>query len=364
MKLKNILLLLILAGATVYGGIKGYIHHQAGARLDELVRIAAPFVRIEYDGISSRLEGVLAVDGVRLSPTDGYDLVTLRRVEIEGDGLGFLFDLGEGFARQPPTRLKARLLGMEVPLAGTLRPSLGMAGEDAGCTLAGVLRHADLKALGHTLIDLDADAEYLLDTMAGELSLRLGYRMHGLQSLSAEILVGGVGELTALATSEVPEVRRVDIRYTLEPEYIKALIGHCAGQGGVAPQHFVNGLFQQESGHYLRTLGIVPGPGLMEALKELVTQGGEVRLRAEPAPGLKPQALQGYRPEDAVRMLGLSVSVNERPVTDLSYSHQGGGRGAAARAEAGAAPEEAARRPQRQYYAPVGLDQLERYPGR
>ncbi|MEW8014596.1 MAG: hypothetical protein AB2807_07410 [Candidatus Sedimenticola endophacoides] len=200
--------------------------------------------------------------------------------------------------------------------------------------------------------------------MAGELSLCLGYRMHGLQSLSAEILVGGVGKLTALATGEVPEVRRVDIRYTLEPEYIKALIGHCAGQGGVTPQHFVNGLFQQESGHYLRTLGIVPGPGLMEALKELVTQGGEVRLRAEPAPGLKPQALQGYRPEDAVRMLGLSVSVNERPVTDLSYSHQGGGRDAAARAEAGSAPEEAARRPQRQYYAPVWLDQLERYLGR
>lgn len=322
MKLKHLLLLPVLIAATGYAGIKGYVHYKVQSQLDELVTLASPFASIEYAGISSELDGVLGIEGIRISPLESHETVTLHRITVEGDGLAFLFALADGFKKQPPKKLKFRLFGAEVPVGGEMVSSFGLSEKykPAPCSLAGIFQHTNLDALGYTTVSLDSTVDFVFDEEVSEVGLGFDYQLEGIESLKMSAEIRGVTNPAMVAMGTMPSVGDVSITYQVEPEYMQQVVKHCAEREGVVQQLFINSLFEKEQSYYLKNLGFVPGPGLMGVLKELLTQAGKMRIQVLPAVDITSTTLNSYRPEDLVSMLGLELSVNDKQVTDLSFA--------------------------------------------
>ena len=62
------LLAVVALLAVLYGGFKGYVYYQVSSELDRMITMVRPFADISYGGISSGLDGTLAVEQIQVSP--------------------------------------------------------------------------------------------------------------------------------------------------------------------------------------------------------------------------------------------------------------------------------------------------------
>ncbi|MCB1763443.1 MAG: hypothetical protein KDI27_09935, partial [Gammaproteobacteria bacterium] len=130
----------------------------------------------------------------------------------------------------------------------------------------------------------------------------------------------GVNESAGLNLNEMPAIAAVDLRYSIYSPYIKRMVAECARQVQRSPEQFVDSIFNQPSHQLGQALGLIPGPGIKQVLRELVSQGGEVRLKAHPDSILDPAALSSLRPEVLTRLLNIELYLNDQPVEDLTFA--------------------------------------------
>ena len=68
----------------------------------------------------------------------------------------------------------------------------------------------------------------------------------------------------------------------------------------------------------LQANGIYLGPGLTEAYRNYLAVGSHVALNLSPPVPIDPREFQFYKPDDVIKLMGLTLKINEKPVTDLS----------------------------------------------
>lgn len=374
MKLKTLLLITLLAGLIAYAAVKGVLYYQVRSQMDRLAALAAPFARLDYDAIESSLQGGVAVTGVTLMPAGAPAGIRVERVELRGDGPGFLLELFGGLdPRHPPERLQLAVSRMSVPLGSDYLQTWGLeSGSPAPdlCSLAGLLGQTEIERLGFRQRLADARLRYDLDRPGGQVTLGMEFVLDGLAAMNLELVLGNLSGPGATAP---PSLERLSLHYRLDPDYMRRAVAYCAGQAGLQPAAYVDGLFSRGEGYFANSLGFVPGVELRTALRRLVERPGELLITALPEAGLDPARLSQYAPSELVERLGIRVSVNDRPVTDLSFSLPPGGAafatllGEAAPADATAtdpaAPDTPAQRP-RARYIDTPVPQLRRHLGR
>lgn len=325
MKLKTGLLLVLITVGLAYGGAKFYLHKKTKDKLDEWVIMASPFVELAYGEIHSDLRGSLAVDRVYMSSADGA-VVQIGRVQLEGPGPGFLFDLTQGFGNKaPPENLVLKIEALAVPVDQNLRASFSAfnangaeAGQAEPCTLGGLLKYAGLDNIGMEQMVADAVVGYNLDRSRGEARMFFDYDLKAIESMSLNLALDRLPEPGAVMLGEVPSLTSLELSYKMEPDYAKRMVAHCARQGNTTAGEFLSALFGRSDAYFNSNLGFVPGPGLREMLQNLLTGGGVVQISASPPGDLDPSQLLAYQPQQMVDLLGISVAYNDKPVTDLS----------------------------------------------
>jgi hypothetical protein len=329
-KLKTLIAIPVVLALLAYAGIKGYIYFKVKSELDRMVQMAAPFADIEYGGIGSDLSGTLSVENILVAPAGTNEEMIVRRIEVAGDGPGFLLDLMKGFDKgEPPPRMSVTMRQADLPVSGDLfsgvgpQFSFGPAGQESkkpkACTLSGILQTVGLDAIGYSSVTANANMKYEYTQAGGEVSMSFDYDLVGIESLAMDVEMSGFTAAGAMGLGQMPAFGSIRMSYRVEPDYMKRMISYCAGRVDKQPQGYINSLFSQSDAHYLNSLGFIPGEGLKTMFKELLTKGGQVDLSARPSSQMNPAMFGVYRPEDIVRMMGLNVSYNEKQVTDLSF---------------------------------------------
>jgi len=95
-----------------------------------------------------------------------------------------------------------------------------------------------------------------------------------------------------------PGVSRLNLQRTMEPGYIKQMITMCSGKTATSPDRFIDSLVTKSDQHYLNTLGFIPGPGLKQMFKQLLTKPGTLQIQAEPSTNIDQATLSAYRASD------------------------------------------------------------------
>ncbi|WP_275098153.1 hypothetical protein [Sedimenticola hydrogenitrophicus] len=375
MRLKTVLLIPVVVGLLAYAAVKGVLYYQVKSELDRLASQVAPVARLTYDGIASSLRGSVAVTGITLMPAGAPAGIRIERVELRGDGPEFLLELLGGFDRQrPPQRLRLAVSRMGIPLGSDYLPAWGSAAATTPdlCSLGGLLGQTEIERLGFRQRLADARLRYDHDRRSGVLTLGLEFALDGLAALSLEMVLGN---LPGPGMESLPTLGRFSLHYRIDPDYMRRAVGYCAGQAGLQPAAFVDGLFSRGADYFANNLGFIPGTDLQAGLHRLISRPGELLITAVPDSRFNPARLQQYTAAELVRLLGIKLSVNDQPVTDLGFrlargdaglSPLFGGsapQGAAVPGE-GAAPSVPAPKSPRARYIATPLGQLPRYLGR
>ena len=329
MKLKNGLFALLVLSVAGYGAAKYYVHASVKSKLDGLVRMASPFAEINYGKITSDLRGKLQIETVSLKTSEGAFL-QIGAIELEGPGPRFLWDLTQGFKdSEPPASLALRLTDVSIPVDQSFTGNFGPktpGGENGNsrqpqpCTLGGLLKHAGLEQIGMDTLSANSSMGYNLNKASGEARVFLDYELMGMESLSLDMSLQGVPEPGAVVMGAMPRFADVDLAYSLQSDHIKRLVEHCAQQSQQSSEQFLDAVFSQSDSQIAGNLGFAPGPGLKEMLRKLVTNGGRVQLMANPVDNLDQATLAAYKPEDIMRLLHVRISLDEKPVEDLSFA--------------------------------------------
>jgi hypothetical protein len=366
----------VVVGLLAYAALKGVLYYQVKSELDRLASQVAPVARLSYDGIASSLTGSVAVTGVTLMPAGAPAGIRIERVELRGDGPEFLLELLGGFDRQrPPQRLRLVVSRMGIPLGSDYLPAWGPAAATTPdlCSLGGLLGQTEIERLGFRQRLADARLRYDHDRRSGVLTLGLEFALDGLAGLSLEMVFGN---LTGPGMESLPTLGRFSLHYHIDPDYMRRAVEYCAGQVGLQPVAFVDGLFSRGADYFANNLGFIPGTDLQAALHRLISRPGDLLITAVPDSRFNPTRLQQYTAAELIRLLGIKLSVNDQPVTDLSFRLAQGDAGlssplfgdSAPRTAAvpgeGAAPSAPAPKTPRARYIATPLSQLPRYLGR
>ena len=117
----------------------------------------------------------------------------------------------------------------------------------------------------------------------------------------------------------MPALVRADMRVRVAREFGDRFMKLCAGRAGVTVDSFRARLLDDLQAQFAQ-VGMVLGPGLLQAMDDLYRDWGEVRLRVFPEKPLGVlEMMMMPSPQSLVSTLGLSLYVNDRPVPDLDF---------------------------------------------
>lgn len=326
---KKLLLILILAPAAVYLGLKGYIHHNVKAALEQLTTAAGPFVSIRYGGIRSSLDGSITVENVKLQPTGMTDVIPIRELTIETPGLGFLLSAKSRLANgDVPDRLRVALTGLNLDLSSSMMSSLDSlrsavaatrpASGRAHCGGVRTFGPSEYRKLGYETLDMDIATGYQLDKNLGRIVVTIDWRTRDMARLESTLTFSGREAMFRPGATERPQLTAVQATYT-DLSYLDRVKRYCAEADGVSVDDYVRAVISDDS-EFIAVWGFAPGPGLREAHRQFVQKPGEFRIEAHPGDGFDPRSLALYKPQDIPAMLNLTLQVNGTPVTDLSLT--------------------------------------------
>ncbi len=330
MKLKTLFIALVLIAGLAYLSAKGYIYYKTKTGLDKIIQLASPIAQIDYASIGSKLTGTIFVDGVSITPTGTYDNIKIKRISVSGNGFKFLFDLARGFtSNELPSQANIAYDRLEAPVSMTflsrLASSLTKDGDSEKiktCSIPGILNAMGLKNLNLTTVSMNGSVGYIYDKDINQAEITLKYDLIGVESMLLDLRVSQFTTQGTLNTGKLPVIEQLHLVKQYEPDYIRKIIMHCATEASQSTAAFVDDLFTQSDEYYINSLGFIPGPGLSELLRQLVTNAGTVEIRATPSSEITPALLKAYRPEDLVDLFGVTASYNGIPVKDLSFSMQ------------------------------------------
>ncbi len=330
MKLKTILLVPLLIVALAYVGAKGYIYYKTKDGLDKMIRMASPIVQIDYSDIGSELSGAILIDNVRITPTGTYDEITIQQLRLSGNGFNFLLDLARGFkSKEIPAQMTISFHKLQSPVSSSFISNLvssfgktSTKNKIKSCSIPGILNAVGLKELGVPAISINGSMGYMYDKEASQAEYNLRYDLLGVESSLFDLRMSQLSAQGMMGLGKLPIVDDIHIVRQFDQEYMKQIVNYCATEASLSSAAFIDDLFTQSDDYYLRTLGFIPGPGLSELFKQLISNAGTVEIRANPSSELSQALLKAYRPEDLIDLFGVTASYNGTPVTDLSFSMQ------------------------------------------
>jgi hypothetical protein len=367
-------LILLVAVAVIYAGMKAYVYFSVKEQLDRAVMQMRPFAALGYGGISSNLgSGTLTVHDIEIDAGEQSPALRIGLLDVAGPGPFFLFDLASGLSGEElPAWMRLDVRRLDLPDPRDLLPlaiasSLPVATPPPPCSLAGLLGRAGLFNSDRFPLTLDASMRYELNAPMRLGRVEFQYQIVDGESVMLEVALSNLPQLGAVMLSASPGIERVSYAYQPDVERLREWVGQCASDAGQNAAEFATAALAQPEEVLLEQLGFIPGPGLAAALQSFLLAPGEILIVAGPLEEISQfQQAALTTPERWVELLNLRVSLNGKRLQDLSFRSQAmvEAQRQAANAAQGQAPAgDASVRP-RPAYLPTPVTQLHRYLGR
>lgn len=328
MKLTQLLTGMVVAAAAVYGGAKGYVHYKVKSDVDRLLEAARPFADVSYGSLSTDLGGRATLADIKIYPREFPDTFRIDALSIRGPNLDFLLHgfAGSASKGELPAQASLEIQGWHLSADSALLAALDQSSrelaeflqiESDSCSLGRMFGGQDMAALGVSELSVDTRLGYRFTESFPGIELSLEFRA-GAETGQLSMTLSGISRSVNAARKTPPRLRDLRFAYRLAPELTHKAVAYCAELRGVDRETFLAQLTEEPDELYMLQMGFVPGPGLRTAFQDLIRNPGEMLFEARPAEPVDLASLGLYNPAQLPDLLGITISVNGKPVEDLS----------------------------------------------
>ncbi len=327
--LRTILLGLLMLGTVGYGGLKGYLYYSVKQDIDKGIQSLWPFVKIEYGGLATALDGTISVKAIQIKPYEVEDVVRVEAFDISTPGLNFLFNAKKKFTQGDiPEYLSFDIQGITLDLNGELLALLKDvayesgrvdSGSDVLCGSVGGVPIFQLHQLGFDTFTANATFGYKYDKDTSQLRTFVAGEEVGIDKTRFE-MTWNVPEFGKVALSQIRSARFISADFEFVDAGFRAKQNaYCAQQAESSAEAYTDGVEITTGREFSHTFGITFGPELRQAYRRLLEPGGKLHISAQPMAPVDPWSLGLFTSEDLIDLLNVAVVVNNQPVNDLSF---------------------------------------------
>jgi hypothetical protein len=328
MKLGKAALVVVLPVVVGYAAAKAYVYYQTRSTVDRMVAQASLFGDLKYGGISSNLmSGTVEVDALVFTPRGISDTVTVRSLSLSTGSFTTLLNLvRHADSNKPPESLIMRFDDLRLAADGEILQFANRLSQASAA--AADVRNASphcgnqstnglafIPRLGYDTLTIDGKIDYRADKGSSTFVMNTEFDIQDMARVETHMAFAGADGIPTFTKS--PTFKAFDVTYK-DLSYKDRVKRFCAKAANISEEEYLRA--ELDHGVIQQQFGIVPGPGLREAYREfLQTPQAEVRLQIYPSESFDPRAVTLYQPEDVLRQLNAVLSVNDKPVEDLSF---------------------------------------------
>lgn len=318
--------------AVGYGGINLYIRHNIESFMTTLANTARPVFSLKYDGISSTMDGMIAVSNIRIRPRDIDDEVVIDSVRVHTPGVKWLLPFTYNVKdRKLPRFVTLSVSGVEVNLQGGLMRLFNDVSSDLaksyGIKSDDVCRSPDLfhglyyAALGYEKLraDLYITYEWLKDQNQWRIiataldSEKNGFELESIMTLPTE---------ADSQASQPFETRLVSQSITIyEQDLLNRVAAYCQKQYEMDIVALITAKVNADDKEYAKKWGVIPGVGLREAFGKHIRSGDPFTLTLKPSNAVGLKELQFHSPENLVAVLNAKLQLGAADISDLRFHY-------------------------------------------
>jgi hypothetical protein len=326
---KHHLIAILLAPFLAYGGLKAYLWYGIKSSVDDMVTSMSPFVEVSYGGIFSTLDGEVGIEDIVIQPVMTNDTFTVQSMSLRSESIFDFVNPEERFRngkfpKQVGWEIQKLKLDLDSKIFHLLSDFQARAQaqntqaknqnflferlDALGCGDLETFTLADFIDMGYRHLELDVamDISYLDISRQMQIALRL--RDRDLYTADADMKFAfDIEKIKAgVKPPAEPAITALTVNYT-DKGYYKLRNAFCARQVGGEEASYIDANVTRLS----TELGGVLPQDVMTEYRKFMAEGGTLSVSLSPAEATQLSNMAFYETSDAMRMLGLTVAVND-----------------------------------------------------
>lgn len=330
-RLKIALIALPIALILIVGGFWAYLWYSTKQQVDQIVAAAKPFADIKYRDISISPAGSIGINRVQIIIEAVNDSIRVGSIRLQAPNLLGLLDIrNELSAGRLPSALTLVLEQLEVSLDGGLLGTNDMTPvqrspfsdlDALGCGPTHSLGGAEWREMGYSNLVSNINIGYRLNSARNGIELQMDGDTRDWAAINLTLGLtapSATPSILELATTASPKLTKF-VGVVRDDGFNQRRNDYCAKKAG-KPIDVYTAEHARLVVERLQANGIYWGPGLVEAYRNYLAAGSQIALNLAPPVPIDPREFQFYKPDDVIKLMGLSLKVNDKPVNDLSIS--------------------------------------------
>lgn len=313
-------------------GFKLFAETQLINVLNKYALKTSDYADIEFDEVTVHITGKVLITKIEITP------VQIFKSQINVESLSIIFpstlammktmyDVSIEESPELPDSLRFQYDGIQLPLVGIEqfytgfndKKQLRLKKELDGilepvCGNEYIIGLNQLKQIGiNTLIDRHF-WEYTYNPENQKMLVQFGISATNLYKASIQASFYKKGSPVIDDFMQIPTLTNAEFTYQDEG-LVRMSNQFCAHSSGISTVEYINRITNLPDSFYFHTTGIVPNGAMKNALINFLKNPDTVTIKAQFPPNFHPQALSVYDTELWVSSFGLSLLVNNSPVS-------------------------------------------------
>lgn len=310
-------LALIALPVFVYLAARFYVHAQVAFAVDALNVQLERAVSLNYEGVTSGLDGRIGLLGVTLQAVDGSDEIRIGELSVKLPSLRYFLELDQRVSRgEYPHELSLAVRNLSFSTQGELarRWEASMDPDAHRDALANCVTRSSLLTRMHLLdyaeIRGNFELGYRFEDRAQELIVYgAGDHAHGVEfSGELAVVLERLDSLHLMGLVSNPEIARARLAIN-DDGYYERVFAYCARDDQL-PKEAVVALLAENLVKMFEGLPLHPDGPLLAAYKEFVSAGNRFMVTLAPQEPRKLQYLSLSDPASLPALLNVQAQVN------------------------------------------------------
>ncbi len=330
--IKSFLIPFFLVAPAAWFGFKFYAETQLIQAIDKYKPVTSDYAEVKFDTVNVHINGKVSITKITLTPKKTFKSpITIKRLTVVFPStltmMKTVYDVSNGELSELPDSLRVQYDGIQLPLEGNeefytlfndqrqlrLKQELGSIVEPT-CGIEYIVGLNEFQQMGiDTLIDRHF-WEYKYTPENQKLFVRFGISATNLYKASLQASFYKKGSPVINDFMQLPSLTNAELTYQDEG-LIRMSSQHCANSSGISKDAYINRLTNLPDSFYFYKAGIAPNEAMKNAYINFLKNPDTVTIKAHFPPNFHPQAFSVYDTELWVSSFGLTLLVNNSPVS-------------------------------------------------
>ncbi|MDH5327115.1 MAG: hypothetical protein OEZ68_06065 [Gammaproteobacteria bacterium] len=314
---------LLIVPVILYGAVKGYILYNFQSSLDKAIAPIRSVVDIQYDSVFSTIDGDIGIQDIVIKPRLAPGEITISEFRLSTDNFLELLQLTRKSMERPPERFVWEVSNLQTNLkydmfrllseaqyqqAAARESKMDFKNMDAiGCTGSEMFTFDDYLVMGYTKVQADFRFEVNHSEFTNKFKMvgQINTKDMGNAELELHFKIDPDRNLLTKIADKEPTISRLKLKMA-DSSYYKRRNNYCAANNNGSLDEYVQANLNGMS----RKFGAVFPENLAQAYSRYLKEGGVLQLSLKPTDDISLTSLKFYKASDAMRMLGMDLSIN------------------------------------------------------